>query len=334
MEFYHSWDSFIGQKVEKSQNWELEKAIKDRSHLTQKVVTDKNGHQRKVWVKTGIQPNNTEVKKEDKKEEPKVKYSVMDLMKAKDVMKKKEAQFKKDTEEYEAKQRMDPEGKAIKMYGFKPKPLTEDEDYMKAKKIVDSFNKEDKKEAFLENREFSRDIKGENTVDDLSKQVKFSDKQKKAITDLIKNGDYKKGDGTKLLNDLYSSNRDMYSELTHMNNTIWNRSGKKQSTYSATDLITNKVNELIENTPKENSGKKNSYADLSDKEFIEKYKSEIPSSGRAGTKENFMNNLKNELNFQEELKKKGSSVYSKTKHELLQEIEKRADKISEIYNLK
>jgi len=256
MEFYHSWDNFIGQKVEKSQNWELEKAIKDRSHLTQKVVTDKNGHQRKVWVKTGIQPNNTEVKKEDKKE------------------------------------------------------------------------------AFLENREFSRDIKGENTVDDLSKQVKFSDKQKKAITDLIKNGDYKKGDGTKLLNDLYSSNRDMYSELTHMNNTIWNRSGKKQSTYSATDLITNKVNELIENTPKENSNNKKSYADLSDKEFIEKYKSEIPSSGRAGTKENFMNNLKNELNFQEELKKKGSSVYSKTKHELLQEIEKRADKISEIYNLK
>lgn len=31
---------------------ELQKAIKDRSHLTQKVITDKNGHTRKVWVKT------------------------------------------------------------------------------------------------------------------------------------------------------------------------------------------------------------------------------------------------------------------------------------------
>lgn len=29
---------------------ELEKAIRDRSHLTQKVITDKNGHTRKVWV--------------------------------------------------------------------------------------------------------------------------------------------------------------------------------------------------------------------------------------------------------------------------------------------
>lgn len=29
---------------------ELQKAIRDRSHLTQKVITDKNGHTRKVWV--------------------------------------------------------------------------------------------------------------------------------------------------------------------------------------------------------------------------------------------------------------------------------------------
>ena len=32
---------------------EIEKAMRDRSHLTQKKVTDKNGHQRTVWVKPG-----------------------------------------------------------------------------------------------------------------------------------------------------------------------------------------------------------------------------------------------------------------------------------------
>lgn len=29
---------------------DLQKAIRDRSHLTQKTITDKNGHTRKVWV--------------------------------------------------------------------------------------------------------------------------------------------------------------------------------------------------------------------------------------------------------------------------------------------
>lgn len=33
---------------------DLQKAIRDRSHLTQKVITDKNGHTRKVWVKTEV----------------------------------------------------------------------------------------------------------------------------------------------------------------------------------------------------------------------------------------------------------------------------------------
>jgi len=78
MEFYHSWDSFIGAKVEKSQNWELEKAIRDRSHLTQKIITDKNGHQRKVWVKTAAKPS-IKTKVEASKEEPKTSKNLDEL---------------------------------------------------------------------------------------------------------------------------------------------------------------------------------------------------------------------------------------------------------------
>lgn len=47
---------------------EIVKAMRDRSHLTQKIVTDKNGHQKKVWVKPGENPV---AEKGKKIEEPK-----------------------------------------------------------------------------------------------------------------------------------------------------------------------------------------------------------------------------------------------------------------------
>lgn len=50
---------------------ELIKAMRDRSHLVQKPITDKNGHQRKVWVRPDENPNNPRQKKAE--EEPKEK---------------------------------------------------------------------------------------------------------------------------------------------------------------------------------------------------------------------------------------------------------------------
>lgn len=35
---------------------EIEKAVRDKSHLTQKKITDKNGKQRTVWVRPGENP--------------------------------------------------------------------------------------------------------------------------------------------------------------------------------------------------------------------------------------------------------------------------------------
>lgn len=47
--------------------------------------------------------------------------------------------------------------------------------------------------------------------------------------------------------------------------------------------------------------------------------------GRYGTKETQIQNIKDEIKFQEEMKKNGSSGYSKTKHEVLQEALKRLE---------
>ena len=62
---------------------EIEKAMRDRSHLTQKVITDKNGKQRKVWVRPGENPVADKGKKvEDttEKQSTKPKYSVGDTV--------------------------------------------------------------------------------------------------------------------------------------------------------------------------------------------------------------------------------------------------------------
>lgn len=62
---------------------EIEKAMRDRSHLTQKKVTDKNGHQRTVWVKPGENPvtdKGKKVEENTEKTSAKPKYSVGDIV--------------------------------------------------------------------------------------------------------------------------------------------------------------------------------------------------------------------------------------------------------------
>lgn len=62
---------------------EIEKAMRDRSHLTQKKVTDKNGHQRTVWVKPGENPVADKGKKAEdttEKQSAKPKHSVGDTV--------------------------------------------------------------------------------------------------------------------------------------------------------------------------------------------------------------------------------------------------------------
>ena len=58
---------------------EIVKAMRDRSHLTEKKITDKNGHQRTVWVRAGEEPKKVKGAKQEpaaEKKTSKPKYEV------------------------------------------------------------------------------------------------------------------------------------------------------------------------------------------------------------------------------------------------------------------
>lgn len=75
---------------------DLQKAIRDRSHLTQKVITDKNGHTRKVWVKTDKKAQATNNKKNTSKD---IEYSNSNgSIKVGDKFKMKYSFYPEDTE--------------------------------------------------------------------------------------------------------------------------------------------------------------------------------------------------------------------------------------------
>lgn len=348
---------------------EIEKAMRDRSHLTQKVITDKNGNQRKVWVKPGENPvadKGKKVEENTEKTSAKPKYSVGDKVTldgakgdfkvssidkdgayhvvsvdGKTGYKVSENHINGSEKVSLGNREMTDDNKKVsdKLDEITSK-LDKEKDFTKRKELLNQMkdiqangtkskyfaSKEDKIAGEFEKQmqKDNTDIKENNLIEKLSNKVEFTDEQKKAINNIFSAGDYKEGDAGKLLNDLYYDNKDVYNQLTNMNNQIWEESKEKSKTYSSLDLIKEKINTLLKDKQFSKTDERD-FNVMSDKEFFDKYKDMIPSEGRYGTPETRKEDIKKEIEFQEYMKNNGSSGYSKNKHDILKEALKRLE---------
>ncbi|MBO7517844.1 MAG: hypothetical protein J6T31_01895, partial [Methanobrevibacter sp.] len=112
-------------------------------------------------------------------------------------------------------------------------------------KVEKKPTQDDMKENYLDAKnEAGKDIAENNKINNLSDKIEFSPDEMKMIRDVAAEIDYKIGDEGKLLNSIYSKDRNMYSALTKKNSKAWEESGQKQKTFSSTDLLKEKIKSM------------------------------------------------------------------------------------------
>lgn len=220
---------------------------RDYSKLTKKVITDKNGHKRTVFVKNDVtQTSQEQAKVPEITDNKKARYEEM-LEKVKRgpeenaLFVRGEMLNKKDAISYlelklgrrngvvaEQKMKMEDEKKnaAMRDSQMRKKPTVEDykENYLDAK------------------NEAGKDIAENNKINKVSDLIEFSSDEMKAIQDAANKIGYKPGEEGKLLNAIEDKN--IYSSLTKKNSEAWKRSGKEQKTFSSTDLLKEKIKSM------------------------------------------------------------------------------------------
>jgi len=203
---------------------------RDYSKLTKKVITDKNGHRRTVFVRNGDKPAETKQPKaqEGLSDEKRAKYEEM-LEKVKAgsdenaLFVRGEMLNKKDAIDY-----------LEKKLGRKNSVVAEQKP-----------TQNDMKENYLDAKnEAGKDIAENNKIETLSDKIEFSPDEMKMIRNVAKEIGYKVGDEGYLLNTIYSKDRNMYSALTKKNKKVWDESGKTQKTFSSTDLLKEKIQSM------------------------------------------------------------------------------------------
>ena len=211
----------------------LEKGFgkKDYSKLTKKVITDKNGHRRTVFVKNGEQP--AEVK------QPKAQEGLSDEKRAKYEEMLEKVKAGSDENALFVRGEMLNKKDAI--------AYLENKLGKKSTEVTQSAKKTDEyKENYLDARnEAGKDIAENNKIQKLSDKIEFSPDEMKMIRETAKEIGYKVGkDEGKLLNSIYSKDKAMYSALTKKNQKAWDESGKTQKTFSSTDLLREKIQSM------------------------------------------------------------------------------------------
>lgn len=130
---------------------------------------------------------------------------------------------------------------------------------------------EEKKENYLDARnEAGKDIAEDNKIKKLSDKIEFSPDELKMIKETADEIGYKVGeDEGKLLNTIYSKDKDMYSALTKKNKKAWDESGKTQKTFSSTDLLKEKIQSMNGDFGVNNSDSKSDEEDDTNKVSFE-----------------------------------------------------------------
>lgn len=120
---------------------------------------------------------------------------------------------------------------------------------VEARKVYDILNQkleEEKKENYLDAKnEGGKDIAENNKIQKLSDKIEFTPDEMKMIRETAKEIGYRVGrDEGYLLNTINSKDKAMYSALTKKNQKVWDESGKKQKTFSQTDLLKEKIESM------------------------------------------------------------------------------------------
>ncbi|MBO4640886.1 MAG: hypothetical protein J5710_14135 [Treponema sp.] len=112
-------------------------------------------------------------------------------------------------------------------------------------KVEKKPTQDDMKENYLDvKNETGKDIAENNKIENTSETIKFSPEEMKVIKTVAEKINYQPGDEGYLLNTIYSENKDVYSALTKKNKEAWDKSGKKQKTFSSTDLLKEKIKSM------------------------------------------------------------------------------------------
>lgn len=214
----------------------LEKGFgkKDYSKLTKKVITDKNGHRRTVFVRNGEQPAETKQPKaqEGLSPEKKAKYEEM--------LEKVKAGSDENALFVGSKGMLNKKDAIAYLEGKLGRAKNKNETVLNSKKT------EEYKENYLDARnEAGKDIAENNKIETLSEKIEFSPDEMKMIRETAKEIGYRVGrDEGKLLNAINSKDKAMYSALTKKNKKVWDESGKTQKTFSSTDLLREKIQSM------------------------------------------------------------------------------------------
>lgn len=249
---------------------------RDYSKLTKKVITDKNGHRRTVFVKNDVEQ--TEQKQPNAQEgltpEKKARYEEMlekvkngpnenalfvsskGMLNKKDAIAHLEGKLGKNTVSSAAQGHLEsdtPQNTDI---------TAEDEARFGKQALSGLSGKRTSSEEYKENyldakNEGGKDIAENNKIETLSEKIEFSPDEMKMIRDTAKEIGYKVGkDEGKLLNAINSKDKAMYSALTKKNQKVWDESGKTQKTFSQTDLLKEKIQSMNGDFGADDSGSK------------------------------------------------------------------------------
>lgn len=104
-------------------------------------------------------------------------------------------------------------------------------------------SKDDMIENYLDAKNEAREDIGENNkINTLSKKIKFTPEEMKAIKSAAEKINYKKGKEQELINAI--EDRNIFSALRKKNMKVWEESGQEQKTFDMEDLIREKIKSL------------------------------------------------------------------------------------------
>ena len=253
---------------------------RDYSKLTKKKITDKNGHTRTVYVRNGEQPAEVNQSKAQEGIAPEKKARYEELLKKVKAGPDDNALFvhgeflnKKDAIAHlEGKLGKKQISSAAQGHLEADEPqytdITAEDEARFGKQALSGLSgkrtsTEEYKENYLDAKNGAgKDIAENNKINNLSDKIEFSPDEMKMIRDVAAEIDYKVGDEGKLLNSIYSKDRNMYSALTKKNSKAWEESGQKQKTFSSTDLLKEKIQSMNGNFGSDDTKPKiNNYVD-------------------------------------------------------------------------